>query len=90
LGDADCCVTPVLSISEVTEDIHLRARDLFSQIDGPDGKDRRQVAPVIAGALRGDRYEAVDQEHTDIAELLATTRLDSADIEALIKEGAIE
>jgi hypothetical protein len=32
----------------------------------------------------------VDQTHTDTAELLATTGLDSADIEALIKEGVIE
>ncbi len=90
LADADTCVTPVLSIAEVTADVHLNARDVFSQIDGPDGKDRRQVAPVIAGALRGDRYEAVDPTHTDTAELLAMTSLDSADIEALIKEGAIE
>jgi alpha-methylacyl-CoA racemase len=90
LGDADCCVTPVLSIAEVSEDIHLNARDVFSQIDGPDGEKRRQVAPVIAGALRGDRYEAVDPTHTDTAELLATAGLDSSDIEALIKEGAIE
>jgi alpha-methylacyl-CoA racemase len=90
LADTDTCVTPVLSIAEVTADVHLNARDVFSQIDGPDGNDRRQVAPVIAGALRGDRYEAVDQKHTDTAELLATTGLDSADIEALIKEGAIE
>jgi len=90
LADADTCVTPVLSIAEVTEDVHLNARDVFSQIDGPDGKGRRQVAPVISGALRGDRYEAVDQKHTDTAELLASTGLDSADIEGLIKEGAIE
>jgi alpha-methylacyl-CoA racemase len=90
LGDADCCVTPVLSIAEVSEDIHLNARDVFSQIDGPDGEKRRQVAPVIAGALRGDRYEAVDPTHTDTAELLARTGLDSSDIEALIKEVAIE
>jgi alpha-methylacyl-CoA racemase len=90
LADADTCLTPVLSIAEVAEDVQLNARDVFSQIDGPDGEKRRQVAPVISGALRGDRYEAVDQKHTDTAELLATTGLDSADIEALIKEGAIE
>ena len=90
LADADTCVTPVLSIAEVTQDVHLNARDVFSQIDGQYEKDLRQVAPVIAGALRGDRYEAVDPTHTDTVELLATTGLDSADIEALIKEGVIE
>jgi len=90
LADADTCVTPVLSIAEVTQDVHLNARDAFSHIDGQYEKDLRQVAPVIAGALRGDRHEAVDQTHTDTAELLATTGLDSADIAALIKEGVIE
>jgi alpha-methylacyl-CoA racemase len=90
MGDADCCVTPVLSIAEVAEDVHLNARDVFTQIDGPDQEMKRQVAPVISGALRGDRYEAVDPTHTDTAELLAMTSLDGADIEALIKEGVIE
>jgi alpha-methylacyl-CoA racemase len=90
LADGDTCVTPVLSIAEVTADVHLNARDVFSQIDGPDNKEKRQVAPVIAGALRGDRYEAVDATHTDTAELLATTGLDDSDIKALIDQGAIE
>jgi alpha-methylacyl-CoA racemase len=90
LADADTCVTPVLSIPEVTEDVHLNARDVFSETVGPEGKAVRQVAPVIAGSLRDTRYEAADPGRTDTVELLAGTGLDEADIRALIKEGVIE
>ena len=89
LGDADCCVTPVLSIAEVTEDIHLKARDVFSEINGPDGKKRRQVAPVISGALRESHYEAVSQDSTDTAQLLSAAGLDDAEISSLLEAGAI-
>ena len=90
LADADCCVTPVLSIAEVSEDVHLNSRDVFSQIDGPDQKERRQVAPVIAGALRESHYEAVSQSSTHTAELLASAGLDEDQIQDLTIEGAIE
>ena len=90
LADADCCVTPVLSISEVSEDVHLNARDVFCQIDGPDGEKRRQVAPVIAGALREGHYEAVSQSRTDTAQLLSAAGLDDEEISSLLDEGVIE
>ncbi len=90
LADADCCVTPVLSIEEVSEDVHLNARDAFSDIDGPDGKKRRQVAPVISGALRESRYEAVSQSSTDTAQLLSAAGLDDEEISSLLEAGAIQ
>lgn len=90
LADADCCVTPVLSISEVSEDIHLNSRDVFSEIDGPKGEKRRQVAPVISGALRESHYEAVSQAATDTAQLLSAAGLDDEEISALLEAGAIQ
>jgi crotonobetainyl-CoA:carnitine CoA-transferase CaiB-like acyl-CoA transferase len=90
LADADCCVTPVLSIAEVTEDVHLNARDVFSEIDGPDGEKRRQVAPVISGALRASHYEAVSQSATDTAQLLSSVGLDDEEISSLLEAGAIQ
>jgi alpha-methylacyl-CoA racemase len=90
LADADCCVTPVLSISEVSEDIHLNARDVFSEIDGPQGEKRRQVAPVISGALRESHYEAVSQNATDTAQLLSAAGLDDEEISSLLEAGAIQ
>jgi alpha-methylacyl-CoA racemase len=90
LGDADCCVTPVLSIAEVSEDVHLNARDVFSEIDGPQGKKTRQVAPVISGALRESHYEAVSQSSSDTAQLLSAAGLDDEEISSLLEAGAIQ
>ena len=89
LADADCCVTPVLSIAEVFEDTHLNARDVFSEIDAPDGKKRRQVAPVISGALRESHYEAVSQSSTDTAQLLSAAGLEDDEIGSLLEAGVI-
>ena len=90
LADADCCVTPVLSIAEVSEDIHLNARDVFSEVDGPDGEKRRQVAPAIAGSLRESHYEAVSPSQSDTAQLLSSAGLDDDEIASLLEAGVIE
>jgi len=90
LADADTCVTPVLSIKEVSEDPHLISRDVFSEIQGPDRTVVRQVAPVIAGALRREQYEAADPSRTDTARLLSACGLSGEEIASLAKEGAIE
>lgn len=89
LADADCCVTPVLSIAEVSEDVHFNSRDAFSEIDGPDGEKKRQVAPVISGALREAHYEAVSQSSTDTAQLLSAAGLDDDEIGSLLEAGVI-
>ena len=52
LAAADTCVTPVLSVAEVTRDEHLRSRGAFSTVQHPEHGDVEQVAPVIAGARR--------------------------------------
>lgn len=52
LADNDTCVTPVLSVAEVTRDQHLRERRAFSTVRHPDHGDVEQVAPVVAGAVR--------------------------------------
>jgi crotonobetainyl-CoA:carnitine CoA-transferase CaiB-like acyl-CoA transferase len=63
---------------------------VFSQIEGPDGEKRRQVAPVIAGALREGHYEAVSQTTTDTPQLLSAAGIDDEEISALLDEGVIE
>ena len=52
LADADTCVTPVLSIAEVTRDPHHTARGVFSTVEHPAHGAKRQVGPVLAGAAR--------------------------------------
>ncbi|MGZ4209645.1 MAG: CaiB/BaiF CoA transferase family protein [Actinomycetota bacterium] len=90
LADADTCVTPVLTIEEVAQDAHLNARGVFSETTGPDRKVVRQVAPVIAGAVRRDRYEPGDAAATDTAELLARAGVSDEEINSLIDKRAIE
>ena len=52
LAGADTCVTPVLSVAEVTSDAHLRARGAFSAVRHAEHGEVEQVAPVLAGADR--------------------------------------
>ena len=50
LAAHDTCVTPVLSIAEVTRDAHLRARGVFSVVSHAEHGEVEQVGPVVAGA----------------------------------------
>ena len=50
LAAHDTCVTPVLSIAEVTRDSHLRARGAFSVVAHAEHGEVEQVGPVVAGA----------------------------------------
>lgn len=51
----DACVTPVLSISEVTEDPHWRARGMFIDFTHPEHGTKGQLRPIGRGdpAVRG-------------------------------------
>ena len=65
LAGADTCVTPVLSVAEVTRDGHHRARGVFSSARHPEHGTVEQVGPVIAGATRATApYSAPPEEVT--------------------------
>lgn len=65
LAAADTCVSPVLSIAEVAEDPHLRARGAFSCVVHGDHGEVDQVGPVIAGSVRPSKpYSAPPEEVT--------------------------
>ena len=51
LAPLDTCVAPVLGVAEVADDPHFVARRAFTE---DTGRGHRQVAPVLAGADRGD------------------------------------
>jgi len=89
LAGADCCVSPVLSIAEVVEDEHLRARGSFSVVSHPEHGTVEQVAPVIAGAQRTQSF-TVPPAGTATRELLARAGLDESTIDELLAEGVIE
>jgi alpha-methylacyl-CoA racemase len=87
LADTDTCVSPVLSIAEVSADEHLRARGLFATVRGSRGRVE-QVAPTVAGAERAREYQEGGEVRT--AELLARAGVAKDHIDGLLKEGAIE
>ena len=68
LSNEDTCVAPVLAISEVVRDRHLRARDTFMGACHPEYGSFEQVGPVLAGSLRKQpvhRVQAYDVSDCD-------------------------
>jgi alpha-methylacyl-CoA racemase len=52
LAAADCCVAPVLTIEEVTDDDQFTHRGAFVTASHPQHGEFRQVGPVLAGSPR--------------------------------------
>ncbi len=91
LAAADTCVAPVLSVSEVCADAHLRARGDFTSAIHPERGEFEQLAPVLAGSPRDARPHVVPPPaHTDTDEILRAAALSVAEIASLREEGCIE
>lgn len=90
LADADTCVAPVLDVPEVTADPQVAARGAIVEACPPGGgAPFRQLAPLLAGTTRRERYELPDPAATETAALLAGAGVPADEIEALLAEGAI-
>lgn len=89
LADADTCVTPVQDIPEVVADPQYAARGAFVEADHPERGTFRQLAPVLAGTTRRERYELRAATVTDTADLLAATGMPADDIDRLRADGVI-
>jgi alpha-methylacyl-CoA racemase len=91
LASKDTCVAPVLTIPEVTEDAHWRARGVFSEAEHPERGVFEQVAPILAGGVRAHPRHTVRTGHdTDSARLLAQSGFSRAEISKLIEDGSVE
>ena len=89
LGDADCCVAPVMTIPEMTIDPHVEARGLVGRAVHPTDGDLAQLDRIWAGTVRRDAPESLpDTSSTDTAELLADAGWTGTEISAAIAEGA--
>ena len=89
LGDADCCVAPVMTIPEMTIDPHVEARGLVGRAAHPTDGDLAQLDRIWAGTVRRDAPESLpDTSSTDTAELLADAGWTGTEITAAIAEGA--
>lgn len=89
LADADACVAPVQDIPEVVADAQYAARGAFAVADHPERGPFRQLAPVLAGAPRRDRYRLRSASVTDTTDLLAAAGVPSEEVDALLADGVI-
>lgn len=91
LAPNDTCVAPVLTIPELVEEPHWRARGVFMEAVHPERGVFEQVAPILAGGLRDQpRHEVRPAEETASRALLTQAGLDAAEIDELFAEGAVE
>jgi len=91
LAPNDTCVAPVLTIPEVVEDAHWRARDLFMEAEFPERGVFEQVAPVLAGGIRKQPRHAVQPpDQTNTEDLLAEVGFGADEVAKLQSEGVIE
>ncbi len=91
LSSADTCVTAVLSIPEVVDDVQFAARNAFVEAKHPDHGTFRQVGPTFAGttAAPAGPYEVRDATITDTDELLRAVGLTAEECAELRDTGVI-
>jgi alpha-methylacyl-CoA racemase len=91
LAPNDTCVAPVLSIPELVEDPHWRARGVFMEAEHDERGVFEQVSPILAGGIRSQpRFKVRVGDETDAEALLAQAGFRSEEIATLLEEGAVE
>ena len=91
LAAHDTCVAPVLTLPEVTEHGHWRAREIFMQAELAERGVFEQVAPILAGGRRSQPRHAVRAAaETDTEKLLAAAGFSASEISHLLDEGSVE
>ena len=91
LSANDTCVAPVLTIPEVTEDPHWRARGVFMEAEHEERGVFEQISPILAGGIRTQpRHTVRAGNETDSARLLAQSGFSETEISKLVKEGSVE
>ena len=89
LSAADTCVAPVLSATEAAADPGFGSRHAFAAATGATGAQWTQLAPLLAGAERRERYDLPDRARTDTEDVLAGCGLTIGEIDRLRSEGAV-
>ena len=84
LAPNNTCVAPVYRIDELVHDPHLAERGAFGSACDEEHGNFQQVAPVLAGMVRGEGpVEVRDASHSDTDELLREAGVDPGEIERL-------
>jgi alpha-methylacyl-CoA racemase len=91
LAPNDTCVAPVLTIPELVDDPHWRARGLFMEAELEGRGVFEQMAPVLAGGLRNQPKHIVkDASETETRAILGQNGFAEEEIAKLLEEGAVE
>jgi alpha-methylacyl-CoA racemase len=91
LAPHDTCVAPVLTIPEVVEDPHWRARGVFAEAEYEERGVFEQVSPVLAGGIRSQpRHTVRSGNETDTSSLLTQWGFSGTEISKLMEEGSVE
>jgi alpha-methylacyl-CoA racemase len=90
LAPLETCVSPVLTVSEVTEAEQFEARQLFTRAVHPDAGEFRQVGPAIAGAARPPEPVQLPGRVTHTVAVLGEAGFTEAEIEDLRTAGVVE
>jgi alpha-methylacyl-CoA racemase len=89
LADADTCVAPIYSVSELVSDAHLTERGLLVDATTNDGTTFRQLGPLMAGSPPPTGGQLPDPGATDTDDLLVAAGLTRSEIAALREQGAV-
>jgi len=91
LAGQDTCVAPVLEISEVAQDRHLRSQRAFMTANHPTRGAFEQLAPNLAGADREQpTFELPPPGHLDTDAVLAEAGYGAEEIERLRSNGSVQ
>lgn len=89
LSDADTCVTPVLSVSEIVAAERAHPSGRLAKAQRADGTGFDQLAPLLAGARRRSSYDVPAPGVTATREVLAGSGFADGEIEQLLAQGVI-
>jgi alpha-methylacyl-CoA racemase len=81
----DCCLEPVLEPAELRADEHLKARELFFEMDSPWGRIGQLRTPLGA---RGAKHTPPPRQGEHTEAILREAGIDDATIAAMKAEGA--
>jgi alpha-methylacyl-CoA racemase len=91
LASAETCLTPVLSVDEVSHDPQVIARGLVSEALTPEGEHFEQLGPVWAGTPRPEKpYELAEGNSSVAVRLLQELNYPPSRIDDLIERGVVE
>lgn len=91
LAAENTCIAPVLSIAEVTQNAHLRARQTFMQARHAEKGSFEQLGPILAGGERQQpEHQVKPAGSTDSDAVFAQAGFSADEIAQLKSAGAVE